>query len=88
MMGVERFARFDLNNDGLFTAAELAGLMREQVAGRLQQLYVRLDRDKNGSFSVAELTPPKETPATQVASGKVASGKAKVVASRGPSPVQ
>ena len=82
-MGVERFARFDLDNDGLFTAAELAGVMREQVAGRLQQLYVRLDLDRNGSFSVAELTPPARTPASKTASGKVA-----VVARRGPSAVQ
>jgi Ca2+-binding EF-hand superfamily protein len=81
-MGVERFARFDTNNDGLFTAAELAAVMREQVASRLQQLYVQLDVDKNGSFSVAELTPPARSPA------KAGTGKAKVVASRGPSSVQ
>jgi len=81
-MGVERFARFDTNNDGLFTATELAGVMREQVASRLQDLYVRLDTDKNGSFSVAELTPPARSPS------KTSTGKAKVVASRGPSSVQ
>jgi Ca2+-binding EF-hand superfamily protein len=81
-MGVERFARFDTNNDGLFTAAELAAVMREQVASRVQQLYVQLDTDKNGSFSVAELTLPKPSPS------KTSAGKAKVVASRGPSSVQ
>jgi hypothetical protein len=83
MMGVERFGRFDLDNDGFFTAAELAGVMRAQLAGRLEQLYVRLDLDRNGSFSVAELTPPSLAPATQTASGKAA-----VVARRGPSPIQ
>jgi hypothetical protein len=81
-MGVERFARFDTNNDGLFTSAELAAVMREQVASRVQELYVRLDTDKNGSFSVAELTPPARSPS------KASAGKAKVVASRGPSSVQ
>jgi hypothetical protein len=81
-MGVERFARFDTNNDGVFTASELAAVMREQVASRLQDLYVRLDLDRNGSFSVAELTPPARTP------NKASAGKAKVVASRGRSSVQ
>jgi hypothetical protein len=82
-MTAERFARFDSNHDGVFTPAELASVIREQVAGRLQDLYVRLDLDKNGSFSVAELTPPARTPATNASSGKT-----KVVASRGPSAVQ
>ena len=82
-MTAERFARFDANHDGVFTAAELASVMREQLTGRLQDLYVRLDVDKNGSFSVAELTPPAQSPAA-----KTSAGKTKVVAIRGPSSVQ
>ena len=82
-MGVERFARFDTNNDGMFNLAELASVMRDQVASRLQELYVKLDLDKNGSFSVAELTPPKRSPAA-----KTSAGTPKVVARRGPSSVQ
>jgi hypothetical protein len=83
MMAVERFARLDTNHDGVFTVHELAGVMRDQVAARLQDLYVRLDLDKNGSFSVAELTPPAKKPAV-----RGAPVDPKVVARRGPSSVQ
>ncbi len=80
MMPVERFVRFDLDHDGSFTAHELATVMQSELAGRLKELYVRLDLDKNGTFSVAELTPaPQPEPKAP---------SKKLVATRGPSPVQ
>src|SRR5262245_21769917 len=55
-MDATRFARFDLNHDGAFTQAELTRVIERQLSPRLVQLHNALDRDGDGSLSVAELT--------------------------------
>ena len=85
-MTAARFARFDLNRDGAFTAVELATVMQREVAERLARLYVRLDVNRDGRFSVAELTPAPKPEAPKVAALKAT--RRYVVARRGPTNVQ
>jgi|RhiMethySRZTD1v2_1073278.scaffolds.fasta_scaffold06878_15 Ca2+-binding EF-hand superfamily protein len=56
-MSAARFERFDLNHDGAFTQKELAVVMTRELTARLEQVYARLDVDRDGRFSLAELTP-------------------------------
>ena len=98
LMSAARFARFDLNRDGAFTAAELARAMQPQVVERLADLRMMLDRDRDGRFSVAELTPQPNQATERLAQNKTSVPKAaqksapvsKVVArtSARPKPVQ
>lgn len=54
-MSPKRFARFDMNSDGAFTANELSRVMGLQVASRVDQLFARLDADGDGRWTELEL---------------------------------
>ena len=60
-MDAQRFARFDLNRDRVFTERELSIVMGVQLSERVEQLFVQLDADQDGRFSQAELSPPAES---------------------------
>jgi hypothetical protein len=68
-MSPARFLRFDLNRDGHFTASELAVVIEREVAAHLDRAYATLDADRDGRFSMAELTPARK-PATRAAASR------------------
>jgi len=76
LMSAARFARFDLNRDGAFTAAELTKVIQPQLGARLADLRMKLDRDHDGRFSVAELTPPSKQATERLAQNNSSPPKA------------
>lgn len=54
-MDSARFARFDANQDGAFTMSELASALRVQVTRRCERLLARLDFDRDGVLTAADL---------------------------------
>lgn len=50
-----RFARFDADGDGAFTVGELTGALRVQVTRSCVRLIARLDFDRDGALSAADL---------------------------------
>ena len=83
-MNAARFARFDVNRDGVFTLAELAHVMTHEAGVRLRDVYARLDGDRDGRLSMAELAPQPKQPARTVVAkvGKDAGRKVAEVAKR------
>ncbi|HEX6766536.1 MAG TPA: hypothetical protein VF103_13680, partial [Polyangiaceae bacterium] len=53
-MPAERFARFDADRDGAFTAVELERVVEEQAVTRCRSFFARLDVDHDGALSAAD----------------------------------
>jgi len=81
-MSAARFARFDLDHNGFFTLGELTTAMKNLVTTRLDELQVRLDRNRDGRFSLAELVPPAKKATQKVAERAPAPRKPVEVAKR------
>jgi hypothetical protein len=60
-------ARFDLNHDGAFDELELVTVMLQELDAHLDRLYAMLDRDNDGQFSLAELTPASKQASRRLA---------------------
>jgi len=54
-MSSVRFARFDLDGDGGFTASELSGVMRAQALSRCESILVSLDMDGDGALTRSDV---------------------------------
>lgn len=65
-MSSARFARFDLDRDGGFTASELAGVMRAHALARCESILASLDMDRDGALTQSDVADEQ----TRVAFGQ------------------
>ena len=66
-MSSVRFARFDLDGDGAFTASELSGVMRAQALARCDRILVSLDMDGDGALTRSDVADEPTRVATRQA---------------------
>ena len=60
-MAPDRFARFDADHDGSFTELELANVVERQALQRCNAVFARLDVDRDGELSVADVESSRPT---------------------------
>lgn len=58
-MAAARFARFDANGDGSFTATELSEVMLRDASERCHAVFDKLDVDENGELAMTDASATK-----------------------------